>query len=110
MPAKIEIGSLDEAQLQELRSRIDARLKDLEERRRDEVIEKIRNLVHQAGLSARELTRLAGKSEGMRSAPPPKFRHPEKATVTWSGRGAVPAWVREWEAKGKSREALRIKD
>lgn len=38
----------------------------------------------------------------------PRFKHPEKEGVTWDGCGHAPAWMKQYELEGGSREALRI--
>jgi DNA-binding protein H-NS len=40
---------------------------------------------------------------------PAKYRSPD-GTNSWSGRGKSPAWVSEYEATGKSREDLLIRE
>jgi DNA-binding protein H-NS len=47
-----------------------------------------------------------GKS--LKAARPAKYAHPENASVTWSGRGRQPGWVKEALAKGKSLEEFLI--
>ncbi|UWQ19460.1 H-NS histone family protein [Jannaschia sp. M317] len=37
-----------------------------------------------------------------------KYRHPENASVTWSGRGRQPAWYKEAIEAGKSPEDMAI--
>jgi DNA-binding protein H-NS len=37
-----------------------------------------------------------------------KYRHPENAALTWTGRGRTPKWVLEHEAQGGSRDDLLI--
>lgn len=37
-----------------------------------------------------------------------KYRHPENAALTWSGRGRKPLWFAEALATGKSAEDLAI--
>jgi DNA-binding protein H-NS len=60
---------------------------------------------------------LGRKSAGMPPAPPqrrpypkvePKFRNPEDASVTWSGRGKQPKWMTELLAAGGAADDFRI--
>ncbi|MCX7162319.1 MAG: H-NS histone family protein [Rhodocyclales bacterium] len=37
-----------------------------------------------------------------------KYRHPQDAALTWTGRGRKPLWVVQWVASGKTLEALAI--
>jgi hypothetical protein len=45
-----------------------------------------------------------GDRRGEHSDPPPapKYRHPEKPDLTWSGRGRRPAWVRDAMEAGRA--------
>ena len=38
----------------------------------------------------------------------PKFRNPEDASVTWSGRGKQPRWLTELLAAGRAADDFRI--
>lgn len=37
-----------------------------------------------------------------------KFRHPDDASIAWTGHGRKPNWVLQWLNDGKSLDALRI--
>lgn len=37
---------------------------------------------------------------------PQRYQHPFDPRLTWSGNGAKPGWVREWEASGHSLSEL----
>ena len=55
------------------------------------------------------LAELAGAGKkAERSAAPPKYRHPEKPAVTWSGRGRKPGWFVAALESGKSAEDLAV--
>lgn len=41
---------------------------------------------------------------------PPKYRHPEKPELVWTGRGNKPVWVREWLDSGRKIEDALIRD
>ena len=58
------------------------------------------------GFSLAEL--LDGKKKATASKSPPRYRHPEDPTVTWTGRGRKPAWVLEHIEAGKPMEDLEI--
>ena len=44
-------------------------------------------------------TRAKGKAQ---------FQHPTDPSKTWTGRGRKPAWIKDWEAEGRSLDELRI--
>lgn len=39
---------------------------------------------------------------------PVKYRHPENAALTWTGRGKAPKWLAEEEANGKARQVFLV--
>ena len=47
-------------------------------------------------------------ASGRRKTVPVKYRHPDNAALTWTGRGKAPKWLTEEEAKGKERQAFLI--
>jgi hypothetical protein len=61
---------------------------------------KVDELARELGFSLDELAEAAPTRK--RAASAPKYRHPENAEITWSGRGRKPAWIAEALASGKS--------
>lgn len=57
-----------------------------------------------------EAKRLVRRRGGLVEGAGPKYRNPENAAETWSGKGKRPAWVKEALAEGKSLESLEISD
>ncbi|TAJ55397.1 MAG: H-NS histone family protein [Nevskiaceae bacterium] len=58
----------------------------------------------------------AGGSAATKAAKPkssgtvaPKYRHPQDASLTWTGRGRSPVWVAEWKTKHGSLDGITIK-
>ena len=49
-----------------------------------------------------------GKKGNLKVRAPAKFRNPEDAKATWSGKGAQPKWYKEALAGGKVKEDLLI--
>lgn len=76
--------------------------------------QELREVAQRYGLSVEEIISTSGSSgkrqTGRKSQGkvPPKFRHPEDPSSTWTGRGRKPRWVREWEDAGGSLDDLRI--
>ncbi len=63
----------------------------------------------QLGSSALELLggNKAGKAPKAKAAP--KYAHPENAAETWSGRGRMPVWMKEYVDNGGDKDDLLIK-
>lgn len=104
----MDLSKYSSEQLQQLKKDID---KELTVRRKDDAKKAQQELKHVAekyGFSLNEL--LSGQAaKSSRSKGTVRFRHPDDSSKTWSGRGRKPGWIKDWEASGKSVEALRVK-
>lgn len=40
----------------------------------------------------------------------PKYRHPEDPSLTWTGRGNKPRWVKDWIDAGRSLQEIAVKE
>ena len=75
----------------------DAQLHDLAYQVRVEVVRR------------RQLRRSLARTRGhLTEAQGPRYRNPENANETWSGRGPEPHWVKEARRRGRSLESLRF--
>ena len=112
----IDLSTLSSEELRELSKSISARLIDAERRdiaRAAEQIEAIAksldlsvpDLIERAGLLNPKIKR--GSKAGVKSEQ--IYRDPNNSSVTWSGRGRQPKWVREYLDQGGKIEGLRIK-
>jgi DNA-binding protein H-NS len=103
----MDLSKYNTQELQQLKKDID---KELRGRRKQEVREaqkELKKLAERYGLAVSDLVAgVAGKSG--KSQAKVRFRHPEDPTKGWSGRGRKPSWIKEWEAKGRSLDELRI--
>lgn len=108
MAQKVDLSKLSFAELQELKLEIDSVIGKTRTKEREEAAIKIRKIAESVNMSVRELTKLGRERRTTTSVPLPKYRDPSEPTRVWTGRGAVPKWVKEWEKSGKSREDLRI--
>ncbi|MEL6645816.1 MAG: H-NS histone family protein [Pseudomonadota bacterium] len=60
------------------------------------------------GLSLDEVLGTQRKTKAPAKSLPPKYRHPDDAKITWSGKGRQPGWFRDAIASGKTSEDLLI--
>lgn len=103
----MNLSKYSSQELRQLKVEID---KELKKRRKDEVKQaqkELRTVAERYGFSLSELLSAQPAKAGASKAGA-KFRHPEDAGKTWSGRGRKPAWVKEWEGQGRSLDELRI--
>ena len=101
---KIDNLSLDE--LKTLQKQVAKAIYDFEENRRKDALAAVEAKAKEFGYS---LTDLTGKTKTKSKASPPKYRHPEKPALTWSGRGRQPAWIKEGLEAGKTLDEYAIK-
>ncbi len=89
MSVDLEKLSLDE--LKKLRKDVDSAIRSFQDRERKKALDALEVKAREMGYSLSELTGGASKT---RKVNPPKYRNPDDATQTWSGRGRQPGWVK----------------
>ena len=111
------------AQLEKIRAakiKLEKEEKRLMTRTHDKVLAQIARLVESSGVSLAQITEALGGKKGKgrpaksasAKAPKarrstagrkvaPKYRNPDNANQTWTGRGRTPAWVQALEAAGQ---------
>lgn len=62
----------------------------------------------EGGRKAEKPARTSAKTTKKRGKVPPKYRNPADASVTWTGRGRQPVWVREFIKSGGKLEDVTI--
>jgi DNA-binding protein H-NS len=88
-PSPVNIDHLNLKQLETLDQRIAEAIQKRRESTREEVKATIMATVQNAGLTLEEV--FGGKRRGAKAAV--KFRDPENAANTWTGRGRQPRWL-----------------
>lgn len=108
--AKYTVALMSSSELQSLRSEIDAELKRREGKLA--AIEEIKRMAQEKGLKLEELlTELGGVRQRTRREPStvaPRYRNPDNASQTWSGRGKRPLWLNAALQAGKTLDDLRV--
>lgn len=107
----INLDALSHAELQALIKSAEAQMTSARKNHVHEVRVKIDALLQNASLTLDEVyPRRGGKSPtGAKSVVAPKYRNPENAAQTWSGRGKRPLWfVDALKKRGVTAESLLI--
>ena len=107
----INLDSLSPAELQALIKSAEAQMDSARKNHVKEVRAKIDGILAGAGLSIGEVypTRGGKSAKGSKAAVAPKYRNPDNASQTWSGRGKRPLWfVDALKKKGVTAESLLI--
>ena len=103
----IDLSKLNDKDLKKLTADIDKELKSREKKQKSAARAAAEAAAKKHGFSLSEL--VGGKGTGAKRAPAaPKYRNPDDAAQTWSGRGRQPAWFKEAIAKGTDPKKLEI--
>lgn len=99
----LETMSLDE--LKALQKQVAKAIEGYKDRERLKALAELEAKAQEMGFS---LSDLLGTKKTRKGSGIPKYRHPDDAAVTWTGKGRRPAWVNEALAAGKTMEDLAI--
>lgn len=102
--SKIDLDSLSLNELKTLQKQVARAIDNYKERQRQNALAELEAKAQEMGFTLNDL--LGGKKS--KKAGIPKYRHPDDATVTWTGKGRRPDWVKDALAKGKSLDDLLI--
>ncbi len=106
----IDLSKMKRSELEKLRKDIDKELKNAEARDLKAARDQAAKVAAEHGFTLDDLTgggRKGGKSAAKPKAPA-KYRNPDDASQTWSGRGRRPAWIAAAQKKGKSLDDFLI--
>ncbi|MGI3163906.1 H-NS family nucleoid-associated regulatory protein [Pseudooceanicola sp. 200-1SW] len=101
----IDLSSLSLAELRKLERRVARAISTFEGRRIADARAILAARAHDLGYTLDELT---SESVKQRAKLPPKYQHPEDASLTWTGKGRKPKWLHDALAAGLELEALSI--
>lgn len=104
--SEINLDALSLGELKQLEKSVAKAIASYEDRRKAEARAKVDELARELGYSFEDLAD-AGTTR-KRAPSVAKYRHPENAELTWSGRGRKPRWISDALAAGKSLDAFAI--
>lgn len=104
---QFDLENMSRADLEKLRVAVDKAIKTVDVRELQKAREAAERAAAEHGFTLAELT---GTSKTRKSSGPvkAKYRNPEDATQTWSGRGRKPQWIKDAEEAGVDIETLAI--
>lgn len=91
---------------------LDVQIAEMRQAKRREVIQQIKALLSENGLTVADLdlgNGAARKKGGPTGKVAPKYRDPASGK-TWTGRGIQPTWLKQALAEGKTLNDFRIQD
>ena len=104
----MDLSSLTAAELRDLQQQIPAELKRREVQEKANILNEVRAFAKARGFALEELVGKEVKIKAPTGKVKVKYRHPENASLEWTGRGRQPKWVAEWLTKGGSLESLTV--
>jgi len=116
--AKYDLKSLSIQELKSLQKKVERELAGRDKRQRKDALSAVKERAKQLGYSLDDLVGNKGAptptgtnpKPKSRAPAAPKYRNPKDPSLTWSGRGRPPQWVKEAKDKGVDIETMRIKD
>lgn len=106
--AKINLEKLSLEELKQLEKDVTAAIASFEKRKRSEALAALEAAAKEHGYVLSDLVKSEKATSGRKQPLPPKYRHPEDASKTWSGRGRQPDWIKEHLADGNSLDEFLI--
>ena len=104
--ADFNLEALSLKELQQLQKDLAKAISTYEDRQRSEARAKLDAIAKEMGYSLAELIGVEVKTT--RAPAVAKYRHPENAAITWSGRGRKPQWFADHINAGKDPSALAV--
>jgi len=103
-----DLNNLSVTELQAMIDQAETALKEKQKSHRKEVYAQIRELAASVGAVV-EITEANNKKSVRKiTKVAPKYRHPNDAEKTWTGRGVAPVWMRELIASGHDKSEFLI--
>jgi DNA-binding protein H-NS len=104
--ADFNLEALSFKDLRQLQKDLAKAISTYEDRHKAEARAKLEAIAKEMGYSLAELMEVEVKTT--RTPAAGKYRHPENAAVTWSGRGRKPQWFVDHINAGKAPRALAV--
>lgn len=89
------------------REKLDRQIAAIEIEEKRKVLDQVRELVKQAGLTMDDVFGRAKKSKRP-EAGPAKYQHPDNPALTWAGVGRKPNWLTTELANGKTLDSFAV--
>jgi len=105
----MDLSTLSIVELRDLQQQIPGELKRREAQEKINILNEVRAFAKARGYAIEDLIGKEAKvklASGIKVRV--KYRHPENAELTWTGRGRTPKWVEAWVANGGSLDNLLV--
>ena len=103
--ADIDWNALSLEELKDIQKKATKAIESFEARKKQEALAKLEAKAAEMGFTLKELI---GNTKGSGNKAAPKYAHSENPSLTWTGRGRQPNWIKDGLASGKSLEDFAI--
>ncbi|MCB5200313.1 DNA-binding protein H-NS [Loktanella sp. DSM 29012] len=104
----INLNEMSRKELEKLRKDVDKALKSIEGRELKMAQEAAAKAAAEYGFTLADLSNLPGAKRAAATKSAPKYRNPNDATQTWTGKGRQPDWFKTAIAAGTDPSTLEI--
>ena len=104
--AEFNIEAMSLKELKSLQKDLGKAISTFEDRQKSDARSKLEIIAKEMGYSLADL--IGTEAKPSRAPAAAKYRHPENAALTWSGRGRKPLWFVAALDAGKSHEDLAV--
>lgn len=104
--ADFNLEALSLKELRQLQKDLAKAISTFEDRQKAEVRAKLDAIAKEMGYSLADL--IGAEAKTARAPAVAKYRHPENAALTWSGRGRKPQWFADHIRAGKDPSELAV--
>ena len=102
-----DLNNLSTTELQAIIDNAEAALKEKQASHRKEIYAQIKELAASVGATV-EIYESDKKQTRKVAKVPPKYRNPDNAEITWTGRGVMPLWMRALIESGRDKTECLI--
>lgn len=106
--AEIDLEALSLDELKRLQKEVTKAIDDFEARRQREAIAAVEEKARELGFTFAELAAAVPAKKMGKTKSPPKYQHPDNPSITWTGKGRQPEWIKEGLEAGKSLDDFLI--
>lgn len=106
--ANIDLSKLSVKELKTLQKNVEVAIIDNEKRMRREALTAAQAVAKEFGFSLEDLLDASPRKKSRGVINPAKYQHPENPSVTWTGKGRQPAWIKEAMEAGTSLDSFLI--
>lgn len=104
----MDLSNLSVSDLRTLQENIKQQLKKREQQELASAREQILAIAQSVGVPLSELINDIKRPQKEKKTVAVQYRHPDDATLQWTGRGRQPKWIKEWVDAGKSLDLVRV--